>query len=148
MKSFPLSLSRSVLSAVLLLTFACSGPAGKPAEEGHAKMPASQGPNANQEASMAADAKTVHPDIVKRFCGQQEGPVPSLVKVLKDSSGDIGGYTHTLQVPDSPIYYLDRQGKDVAMFHIFGPDAEKEKNQPIIDDMRKAYPIETPLACP
>ena len=93
-------------------------------------------------------SKTVHPDVLARFCGQPPGPAPLVVKVLKDSAGNIGGYTHTVQIMDSPVYYLDSEGKDVALFHIFGSDAEKAKNRPIIDGIRKAYPVEEPLSCP
>ena len=95
-----------------------------------------------------APSKSVHPDIIKRFCGQPPGPAPIIVKILKDSAGYIGGYTHTLQIPDSPIYYLDGKGMDYAMFHIFGSDEEKAKNKPLIDKLRKAYPLEEPLSCP
>ncbi len=95
-----------------------------------------------------APSKTVSPDILKRFCGQPPGPAPVIVKVLKDSAGLIGGYMHAMQIPDSPIYYLDAQGRDYALFHIFGSDAEKAKNKPLIDALRKAYPVEEPLACP
>jgi len=95
-----------------------------------------------------APSNTVSPDVLKRFCGQSPGPAPVIVKVLKDSAGRIGGYMHAMQIPDSPIYYLDAQGQDYAMFHIFGSDQEKAKNQPLIDKLRKAFPFEEPLACP
>lgn len=94
------------------------------------------------------DPKTVHPDVVAQFCGQPPGPAPMIVKVLKDSAGNIGGYTHTMQIMDSPIIYLDAGGKEYAMFHIFGSDEEKAKNKPLIDKLRAAYPVEEPLICP
>jgi hypothetical protein len=93
-------------------------------------------------------SKALHPDILKRFCGRLPGPAPALVTVLRDGAGNIGGYTHTLQIADSPIYYLDAQGQDYAMFHIFGSDEEKARNQPLIDKLRKAYPSEESLSCP
>lgn len=95
-----------------------------------------------------APSTTPHPEILKRFCGQPPGPAPVIVKVLKDSAGHIGGYMHTVQIMDSPIYYLDAQGRDYAMFHIFGPDEEKARNKPLIDKLRAAYPVEEPLVCP
>ena len=95
-----------------------------------------------------ASSKTVHPDVLKRFCGQPEGPAPVRVKVLKDGAGNIGGYQWVVGIPDTPIYYLDAQGKDYAVFHIFGTDAEKAHNQPLIDSLTQAYPIQEPLACP
>lgn len=49
---------------------------------------------------------------------------------------------------DSPIFYLDADGKEYAMFHIFGPDAEKARNTPLIEKLRAAYPVEEPLMCP
>lgn len=95
-----------------------------------------------------AASKSAHPEAVLRLCAEAAGPAPVLVKALKDSAGRIGGYTHTVRIPDSPIYYLDAEGRDYAMFHIFGTDEEKAKNQPLIDKLRKAYPLEEPLACP
>lgn len=97
---------------------------------------------------MTNDPKTIHPKVVAQFCGQPPGPAPLIVKVLKDSAGNIGGYTHTLQIMDSPIFYLDKEGKDYAMFHIFGSDAEKAKNTPLIEKLRAAYPVEAPMICP
>lgn len=97
---------------------------------------------------MASDPKLVHPAVIARFCGQPPGPAPVIVKVLKDGEGNIGGYTHTLQIMDSPIYYLDAEGKSYAMFHIFGSEEEKAKNAPLIDKLRAAYPVEERLACP
>jgi hypothetical protein len=101
----------------------------------------------SQEPSMSA-SKTVHPDIIKRFCGQPPGPAPMIVRVLKDSAGHIGGYTHAMGIVDSPITYLDPLGNEVAVFHIFGSDQEKAANQPVIDKLRKAYPVEEALVCP
>lgn len=105
-------------------------------------------PSAPPKEATVTSTRTVHPDVVKRFCGQPEGPAPVRVKVLKDSAGNIGGYQWVVGIPDTPVYYLDAQGKDYAVFHIFGTDAEKARNQPLIDTLRKAYPIEEPLACP
>jgi hypothetical protein len=105
-------------------------------------------PSAAPKESSMASTKTVHPDVLKRFCGQPPGPAPERVRVLKDSAGNIGGYLHVVQIPDSPIYYLDAEGRDYALFHIYGTDEEKAKNQPLIDKLRKAYPIEEPLNCP
>lgn len=95
-----------------------------------------------------APSKTIHPDVITRFCGIAPGPAPLSVKVLKDSAGFIGGYTYTRLIRDSPIYYLDAEGQPYAMFHIYGPAEEKAKNTPLIDTLREAYPIEEPLPCP
>jgi hypothetical protein len=34
------------------------------------------------------------------------------------------------------------------MFHIFGSDQQKAKNQPLIDKLLRAYPLQEDLACP
>jgi hypothetical protein len=129
------------LSSSALLPSACKSPA----PEKPAAWPAA----ATREAPMpASDPKTVHPSVLARFCNQPEGPQPTFITVLKDSSGHIGGYVHGARVVDSPVFYLDKEGKDYAMFHIFGSDEEKAKNQPLIDALRKAYPVESPLMCP
>lgn len=96
----------------------------------------------------ASDPKAAHPSVIARFCNQPEGPEPTFITVLKDSSGNIGGYVHGARVVDSPVFYLDKDGRDYAMFHIFGSDGEKAKNQPLIDALRKAYPVEAPWDCP
>lgn len=126
----------ALLIALALFPVACRTSGGK----------ASASSAAPKESAMSA--KTVHPDVIKRFCGQPEGPAPVRVKVLKDSAGNIGGYQWVMGMPDTPIYYLDADGKDYAFFHIFGSDEEKAHNQPLIDSLTKAYPIQEPLACP
>ena len=95
-----------------------------------------------------SDPKAVHPSVLARFCNPAEGPAPVYVTVLKDSSGNIGGYVHGVRVLDSPIFYMDKDGKDYAMFHIFGPDEEKARNKPLIDALRDSFPLEAPLICP
>lgn len=67
---------------------------------------------------------------------------------MRDSSGYIGGYVFKRLILDSPISYLDPRGNEVAMFHIFGSPQEKKQNAPIIDSLRTAFPVETPVECP
>lgn len=93
-------------------------------------------------------SRILSPDILSRFCGKPAGPAPTVIKVLKDSAGNIGGYSHQVLIRDSPIYYLDCEGKSLAMFHIFGSDEEKRKNAPIIEQLRKAFPLEEALVGP
>jgi hypothetical protein len=138
--AFRFAIAVLLVSAASLLPTACKSlapekPAARPAAAKEAAMP-------------ARDPKTAHPSVIARFCHRPEGPAPTFITVLKDSSGDIGGYVHGARVMDSPIFYLDREGGDYAMFHIFGSDEEKARNQPLIDALRKAYPIEAPLTCP
>ncbi len=131
------------LSALVFLPMACRTSAFKPPA---LKPPASK--TSKEETMKPHASKSVHPDIIARFCGHPPGPDPMVVKVLKDSAGNIGGYVHTLKIPDSPIYYLDNEGKSLAMFHIFGSDKEKTQNAPIISALRNAYPVEENLTCP
>jgi hypothetical protein len=139
--AFRIPIARLLASAACLLASSCKSPAPE--------KPADRPAAAAQETSMtASDAKAPHPSVIARFCNQPEGPEPTFITVLKDSSGNIGGYVHGARVVDSPVFYLDKDGKDYAMFHIFGPDEEKAKNQPLIDALRKAYPVEAPLNCP
>ena len=100
----------------------------------------------------AAPANTVFqqptPEILTRFCPTAAGPAPEGITVLRDASGQIGGYVYSGPIRDSPVSYLDAQGVQLAMFHIFGSDEEKKRNAPIIDALRAAYPLQAPLSCP
>jgi hypothetical protein len=130
-----------LVAAFCFFPSACKSPAPD--------KPAAQPAAAAQDTAMpVSDAKTVHPSVIARFCNQPEGPEPVFIVVLKDSSGNIGGYMHGARVVDSPVFYMDKEGKDYAMFHIFGSEEEKAKNQPLIDALRKAFPVESPLVCP
>jgi len=88
------------------------------------------------------------PEILARFCPTAAGPAPAGITVLRDASGKIGGYVYSGPIMDSPVSYLDAQGVQVAMFHIFGSDEEKKRNAPIIEALRAAYPLQAPLSCP
>ena len=92
--------------------------------------------------------RVVDPELSARFCGRAPGPARITVQVLKDSAGNIGGYSEHTSVLDSPIQYLDREGKPLALFHIFGSAEERRKNAPIIAALTRAFPIEEPLVCP
>ncbi len=48
---------------------------------------------------------------------------------------------------DSPIPYLDSNGKHLAMFHIFGSIDEKKKASSVIDQLRSQFPVEERLDC-
>jgi hypothetical protein len=86
--------------------------------------------------------------MLARFCPTAPGPMSPVITVMRDASGKIGGYVHQMPIMDSPISYLDAQGAQVARFHIFGSDEEKKHNEPIIDALRAAYPVQAPLECP
>jgi hypothetical protein len=131
--------SRVHIALFAMLPMACQSQGGKSL--------GSAPPETRKESAMNP-TRSVHPAIIGRFCGRPPGPAPMIVNVLKDSAGNIGGYTHALGIMDSPIYYLDAHGKDYAMFHIFGSAAEKARNQPLIDSLLKAYPVTEPLVCP
>jgi hypothetical protein len=131
-----------LLPIVLLLQISCTETPKNRSAKASPHLPA-------QEAAITfKSSKAPHPDVLARFCGKPPGPAPIAVKMLKDKDGNIGGYTYQRLIRDSPIYYLDSEGKDLAMFHIFGPEEEKRKNGPIIDALRKAFPEEAPLQCP
>ena len=88
------------------------------------------------------------PEILARFCPTAAGPAPKSITVLRDASGKVGGYVYSGPIMDSPVSYLDAQGGQVAMFHIFGSDEEKKRNAPIIDALLAAYPSQARLSCP
>jgi hypothetical protein len=67
--------------------------------------------------------------------------------VLKNSAGLIGGYVHIPAIMDSPIPYLDSNGRHIAMFHIFGSKEEKKKASAIVDQLRSQFPVEERLDC-
>ena len=87
--------------------------------------------------------------IVERYCnGEPAGPGRESVTVMRDASGKIGGYVYSSGIMDSPVVYLNPEGEQVAMFHIFGSDEEKQRDTPIIEALRQAYPEQTALECP
>lgn len=152
----------------LLLLSACEG-ASKSAPRPGSPPPAAQAESPADPEAAAADSKasdsaaaqaaregsmpfktskTVSPEVQARYCNAPKGPAPTQTKVLRDSAGNIGGYVHQVLIRDSPIYYLDCDGKPLALFHIFGSDEEKKKNTPIIDALRQAFPVEEALPCP
>lgn len=67
--------------------------------------------------------------------------------VLKNAAGLIGGYVRIPAIMDSPIPYLDSNGKHLAMFHIFGSMDEKKKASGIIDRLKADFPVEERLDC-
>jgi hypothetical protein len=135
MKPLPLPLT----ALALLLQFGCEG-ASKAGSKPSPDSPGKESPMTQKPV------KTIPPEILALFCGQPSGPAPTVVKVHKDSAGNIGGYSHKLLIMDSPIFYLDSAGNPLATFHIFGSDAEKKKNQPHIDALLKAFPVEEELS--
>ena len=99
----------------------------------------------NKGTAKTALSKTPDPTVLSQYC--VPGPAPVSLTAMRDSAGYIGAYVFKRLILDSPISYLDPQGKEVAMFHIFGSPEEKKKNAPIIDTLRAAYPVETPVDC-
>lgn len=82
-------------------------------------------------------------EIVSATCN---APYRGLV-VLKNSAGLIGGYVRIPALMDSPIPYLDSNGRHVAMFHIFGSMEEKKKASGIVDQLMLQFPVEERLDC-
>ena len=91
-------------------------------------------------------SKTISIKIIHEYCPPNDGG--RKVTVLKDSNGVIGGYIINLPVLDTPISFLDADGKFLASFDIFGTDEEKEEDSKIINDLIKRFPIQEPLVCP
>jgi hypothetical protein len=81
----------------------------------------------------------VNPEIIRNYC--QANSFYKVI-ILKNSRGQIGGYVLQPAVMDSPIPYLDCQGKQIAVFHIFGTDAEKAKANSVIEPLLKAFPVQ------
>ena len=82
-------------------------------------------------------------EVVSATCN---APYRGLV-VLKNAAGLIGGYVRIPAIMDSPIPYLDSNGKHLAMFHIFGSMDEKKKASGIIDRLKANFPVEERLDC-
>jgi len=148
--------------ALLAVLVGCGGPVLKEEAATRANdplSPAEHRPSDTrpQTAASAAEPMRVAPSvapsslpaasIIERFCKPQSGPVAETVTVLRNAAGNIGGYVLVRSVMDSPVFYLDPQGEQLALFHIFGSDQEKHKNAPIIDALRAGYPLESALQC-
>ena len=97
---------------------------------------------------MNAASQRPTPAILARFCPTAAGSALEAITVLRNASGKIGGYVYQGPIMDSPVAYLDAHGSQVAMFHIFGSPEEKQRNAPIIDALRAAYPLQAALECP
>lgn len=125
-----------------------SGPAPSPNPAPNPGSAQGSGPAAAESNGAAKTALSKTPDtsVVSQYCSP--GPAPVSLIALRDSSGFIGGYVFKRLILDSPISYLDSRGSEVAMFHIFGSPEEKRLNAPVIDALRAAYPVETPVECP
>lgn len=151
----------TTLALFLAALAGCSSTKPAPGNTGSASSPDStpgSGPApASVPDTVAADTFTKDkadtalsdtPDtsVVSRYCSP--GPAPVSLIAMRDSSGYIGAYVFKRLILDSPVSYLDPRGNEVAMFHIFSSPEEKKKNLPIIDSLRAAYPVETPLECP
>ena len=100
--------------------------------------------NRGEAKAVASTCPTreVSAKVIREHCGD-----PAIVKVLRNSEGAIGAYVLQPTVMDSPIPYLDCNGEPLTVFHIFAPDAEKQRASAIIDPIRSAYPVEEPLRC-
>jgi hypothetical protein len=101
-----------------------------------------------QDTGASAPARMPDTAVIRRYCEPSPGPAPASLTAMKDSAGYIGGYVFRRLILDSPVHYLDPKGEEVALFHVFGSPEEKRKNGPIIDALRAAYPVETPVECP
>ena len=69
------------------------------------------------------------------------------VRVLKNAKNQRGGFVLQSAIMDSPIPFLDCDGKPLTTFHIFAPDAEKEAALKIINPLKEQFPIEVLLDC-
>ena len=88
-------------------------------------------------------SQQISQEIVTATCN---APYRGLV-VLRNSAGLIGGYVRIPAIMDSPIPYLDSNGKHLAMFHIFGSMEEKKKASSVIDQLRSQFPVEERVDC-
>ena len=133
-------------SLAWLCTSACHAPPSSPPPADGATPVALH--EEHEEPARAVTGPQPAPAIVERYCKPEPGPGHESVTVMRDASGTIGGYVYSSGIMDSPVMYLNPEGKQVAMFHIFGSDQEKQQNGPIIEALRKAYPEQTALVCP
>ena len=90
--------------------------------------------------------RAVSQKVIREFC-----PPPAdgrTVKVLKDASGNIGGYIVNLPELDSEVTFLDALGNELTVFHIFDPDEKKRQASAIIEPLKNKFPLEEQLICP
>ena len=80
----------------------------------------------------------------KEYCGERSFYT---VKVLKDASGEIGGYVLQPAIRDAPISFLDHEGNILASFHIFGNAEEKRDAMAAVGPLTKRFPVEEGLDC-
>jgi hypothetical protein len=99
--------------------------------------------SSSEKKKAAADASGNVSQRMISECARQ--PQSRHVVALEDAGGEIGGYVFQPSVMDAPVFYYDRNGNPLTVFHIFAPDAEKEKASKIIQQLRAQYPIEHPL---
>jgi hypothetical protein len=106
-------------------------------------------------------SKMVSTKVLLGYCPQPGSPQPiadKTVTVMKDANGNIGGYVVTIldldsgvqQKPllDSPVTYLDTDGNELTVSHIFNTPLQQTQAEKIIESLRKQFPIEEPLRCP
>jgi hypothetical protein len=85
----------------------------------------------------------VAPKLLHDLCGNTFYKV----RVLKNAKNEIGGFVLQSSIMDSPIPFLDCDGKPLTAFHIFAPDAEKVAALKIINPLKEQFPIDEPLDC-
>lgn len=73
---------------------------------------------------------TFSPRVIDRYCSSRQtsgGPVLTTenVSILKNATGEVGGYIVRGPIIDSPTAYLDAEGNEPPSFHVLD-DSEKQ----------------------
>ena len=66
---------------------------------------------------------------------------------LRNRDAVVGGYVLIPTIRDSPIRYLDHEGRHLATFHIFSSNESKQQASVIIDRLRSQFPVEEFAKC-
>lgn len=101
-----------------------------------------QRPTRKEQTVTFCTSTQVPPHIIQVYADKR---LYSRVEVMRNSKGLIGGFVIKPAIMDSPINYLDCNGKLLASFHIFAPDKEREDASMIIEQLSRAYPVHETL---
>ncbi len=90
-------------------------------------------------------SKIVHQKIIEDYCDQDDG---RQLTVMKDAEGNIGAYIVSLPITDTPVTYIDPEGKQITSFYIFATPEENETPLKIIANLQKKFPNNSIFICP
>ena len=73
---------------------------------------------------------------------------PPILHVFASETGEVGGYSVSAPIMDSPVTYYRPDGQPVGSFHIFATAEENAAARPIIDALSLRFPVQQTVVCP